>query len=259
MGDNYLKNFYTENNEDIRFKKSKGNSVEFETTMHYIKKYLKPGMKILELGAATGAYSITLAKMGYNVTAFELLDCNLDVLKKKAKRIKNIIPIQGNALDLSMFEDNSFDIVLSLGPMYHLYSKKDDIKAIKEALRVCKKGGILFFAYIPHSSCVFYTGVVKNKFSEIENLIDEKGRIKNLQEDIFSSHFSEDFEAYFKNLNIKKLHHLASDGLATGLREIVDRLSPKNYKAFLKWHLNTCERYDQLGWSNHLLYICKKL
>lgn len=255
----YLVDFYTNNNEDIRFTKSKGTNVEFQTTMRYIDKFLKPNFDILELGASTGAYSIPLSKKCKSVTAVELLDCNLDVLKQKAKRIKNLTPIKANALDLSQFKDNSFDMVLSLGPMYHLYTKKDDLKAIKEAIRVCKKGGIIFFAYLTHSSVIFYDGVVKNHFGKIKNLIDNNGVCVNTPEEIFSSHFTEDFEAYFKNLNVKKLHHVAADGLATCCRDMVNQLTQKDFQTFLEWHFNTCERADQLGWSSHVLYICKKI
>ena len=255
----FLVNFYKENDESTRFKRSKGTNVEFETTMHYIKKYLKPNCKILELGASTGNYSIPLAKMGYDVTAVELLDENLDVLKQKSKKLKNITPIKANALDLSQFKDNTFDLVLSLGPMYHLYTKKDDKKAINEAIRVCKKGGILFFAYLTHSSVIFYEGVVKNNFKNIGYAINDKGEAKNSPEEIFSSHFCDEFENYFKDLKVKKLNHVATDGLATCCRTFFDNLSKKDYETFLRWHFSTCERTDQLGWSSHVLFICKKM
>ena len=81
----YLEEFYSVKDEDKRFSKSKGIYVEFATTMRYVQKFLKPNSKILELGAATGAYSIPLAKLGHDVTAVELLDCNIDVLKQKIK------------------------------------------------------------------------------------------------------------------------------------------------------------------------------
>lgn len=118
---------------------SKHQKVEYFTTMRYIKKYLKKGMKIIEIGAGTGAYSVELAKQGYDVTAVELVKRNLDVLKQNGKGIKNLHPIQGDALDLTKFAGNSFDMVLSFGPMYHLFDEKDKMKAIKEAVRICKK------------------------------------------------------------------------------------------------------------------------
>ena len=259
MDTGFLNDFYKVRNEDERLTKSKGINVEFVTTMHYIEKYLKPNSKILELGASTGAYSVPLAKQGHEVVAVELLDCNLDVLKNKAKDMQNLTPIKANALDLSQFEDNSFDMVLSLGPMYHLYTKKDDIKAINEAIRVCKKGSIIIFAYITPSSTIFYEGVVKNGFDKINSFIDKKGHIKNIPERIFSTHFPDEFEKYFENKNVKKLHQVAAEGVANLCREAMDKLNQQQYEMYLKWHLNTCERIDQLGISSHILYICKKV
>ena len=86
--ENLIVNHYTNNYiEDERFV-TKGKRLEYITTMHYIKKFAKRGCKILEIGAGTGAYSIELAKMGYNVTAVELVESNLNVMKKKAEGIK---------------------------------------------------------------------------------------------------------------------------------------------------------------------------
>ena len=257
-GDNlYLDSFYKTKDEDIRFL-DKGQYVEFATTMRYIQKFLKPNSKILELGAATGAYSIPLAQMGHDVTSVELLDCNLNVLKKKAKKIKNITPVKANALDLSQFKDNTFDMVLSLGPMYHLYTKKDDLKAIKEAIRVCKKGGVMFFAYITNSATVFRVGVIKNDFKCFDGILKKDGSIINTPQGVFSCHFTEEFNSYFKNLNVQKITEVAADGLADIFKKIMADLSKDDYERFLNWHFSTCERKDQLGWSSHVLYICKK-
>ena len=68
----------------------------------------------------TGRYSIALAKEGFEVDAVELTDHNLYIMNSKLEGMHNIRTYQGNALDLSLFRDESFDITLVLGPMYHL-------------------------------------------------------------------------------------------------------------------------------------------
>ena len=67
-----LTEYYSTYDEDGRLR-SKHGSVEFLTTMRYIEKYLKPGMRILEIGAGTGRYSHALAQKGYEVDAVELV------------------------------------------------------------------------------------------------------------------------------------------------------------------------------------------
>ena len=95
----YLINFYNSYDEDSRLV-SKHVMVEFLTTMHYIEKYLKPGDRVLEIGAGTGRYSHTLARQGYSVDAVELVEHNIEVFKSNTKENENINIFQGNALDL---------------------------------------------------------------------------------------------------------------------------------------------------------------
>ena len=82
--------------------------------------------------SGTGRYSVQLAGEGYDVTAVELVKYNLGILKSKKSSVK---AYQGNALNLSRFEADQFDMVLVFGPMYHLYTKEDKVKALKEAKR----------------------------------------------------------------------------------------------------------------------------
>ena len=156
-----LNKFYNEVcDEDARLN-AKHRQLEFLTTDRYVQKYLKPGAKILEVGAGTGKYSIYYAKQGYSVNAIEYVQHNLDVLKTKITDDMNICAEQGDAIDLSRFEDNTFDIVLVLGPLYHLYTEDEVNKCIVEARRVCKNDGVMMFAYLPNDSIMISWGLLK--------------------------------------------------------------------------------------------------
>ena len=133
-------------NEEARLH-SKATRVEFLTTIKYIEKYLKPEMKILDIGAGAGEYSLYFAEKGFDVTAIELADSNIAAFRKKLKPEHNIKLSQGNAVDLSCYPDENFDIVLMFGPLYHLHSENDRQKAIAEAKRVAKKDAVLFFCF----------------------------------------------------------------------------------------------------------------
>lgn len=131
-------NYYNTYDEDRRLTR-KSRLPEYLITMKYIKKYLKPNSKILEIGAGTGRYSIALADMGYEIDAVELVPHNIEIMQKKVKSEHRINIYQGNACDLSFVESESYDIVLLLGPMYHLFNNEDKHKAICEAIRQQKK------------------------------------------------------------------------------------------------------------------------
>ena len=115
----YLIDFYNSYDEDSRLVLKHG-SVEFLTTMRYIDKYIKPGDRVLEIGAGTGRYSHALARQGYAVEAVELVEHNIEIFRQTMQPGENITITQGNAMDLSNYPDKEYDITLLLGPLYHL-------------------------------------------------------------------------------------------------------------------------------------------
>ena len=165
-----LELYYNKFNEEKRLNSRHG-QVEFITSMKYIHKYLenmeadkkKEEIKILDVGAGTGRYSVPLANEGYDVTAVELVKHNLGRLKQKNSSVK---AYQGNAMKLSRFEDESFDAVLVFGPMYHLLEKEEKVKALQEAKRVVRKGGIIFVAYIMNEYSVLTYGFKERHIRE---------------------------------------------------------------------------------------------
>lgn len=98
----YLSEYYSKYDKDSRLAPKHG-QVEFLTTMRYISQYLMTGMRVLEVGAATGRYSHALAKNGFQVDAIELIEYNIDIFKSKTTPDERISVRQGNAVDLSFF------------------------------------------------------------------------------------------------------------------------------------------------------------
>ena len=251
-------NNYTDYDEDSRLVKDRAHNIEYLTTMRYIQKFLKPGAKILEIGAATGRYSIALSKMGYEVTAVDLTPRYVEIMKHKSRRLKNFQCMVADALDLSMFKDNSFDLVLNFGPMYHLFNQKDKNQAIKETIRVAKKNGVCMFAYISNACLMTDYGLRHDKVEYLCSVMDDFGKIRDIPEEIFATFYIENFKKLFIKTKTKYITNVATDGIAPAMREWVNQLSKKSFEKFLHWHFITCERLDQQGYSNHLLYICKK-
>lgn len=260
-GKKIITEIYDNYDEDARLVKNKKGQLEYFTTMAYIHKYLKPGMKVLEVGAGTGRYSIALAKEGYEVTAVELVKSNLAVLKKNAKGIKNITAFQGDALDLSRFKNDSFDMVLVLGPMYHLYSHEDQNQAINEALRVAKTGAALMFAFIPVHSLIYGWGMEGNNLKEAieENFTKDFKTFLQYPEQKFTGFEITAFKKLFKDKNITPLHLIATDSvMELEEQRICFQMTDEEFELFKKYHLATCEKPELIGLSFHALYICKK-
>lgn len=256
----YLNEFYKNYDEESRLLSRHG-MVEFITTMKYIEKYLKSDMRIIEIGAATGRYSHTLAQKGYQVDAVELLEHNIEIFKKNTLENENITITQGNAIDLSSFESNTYDITLILGPMYHLYTENDKLKALSEAIRVTKKGGIIFSAYCMGDASIANYGF---RQGEIHNIIEKcmlnPDTFETFSEawDIFELYRKEDIDKLRSNFKVTQLHYLATDGYANHMRDTLEQMDEKTYELFIKYHLATCERLELTGYSNHTLDIFRK-
>lgn len=254
-----LRSFYDDIDEDSRLDRSRQGQLEYLTTMNYIHRYAKAGVKILEIGAGTGRYSIALAKEGYKVTAVELVESNLEVLKKNSNGIKDIVSYQGDALNLDIFEDNQFDITLLFGPMYHLYNKKDVHKALDEAIRVTKTGGIILTAFLSVYAIMNNNYLKETLAAGIEMNFDDNYKVKHFEDQLFTGYDIVEFEQLFESRNTKYLTTAAVDNileLAEGRTDF--KMSDADFELFVKYHLATCEKRELLGSSSHLLYICKK-
>ena len=251
--------FYDGYREDIRLEKSRHGQLEYLTTMHYINKMTAANSSVLEIGAGTGRYSIALAQKGYKVTAFELADRNFDILKSNAKGIKNLDCYQGDALDLSRFEDNSFDLTLVLGPMYHLFTKEDMLKALNEAVRVTKPDGIIMTAFLSIHA-IMHNNYLQGNFADgfRENFTDDF-KVRHFPEQFFTGFYIDEFEALFDTLHVKHITTIATDSILE-LAEMTKNfaMSDEDFDLFAKYHLHNCEKREYLGSSSHLLHICKK-
>lgn len=242
-------------NEDSRLNHSKAARVEFITTTRYIEKYLKPGMKILDVGAGAGEYSLYFARSGFEVSALELTDSNIAAFRKKLLPEDNIDLVQGNALDLSRYADDSFDIVLVFGPLYHLHSEDDRLRCIAEAKRVCKKDGKLFFAFI------FNDIVILTMFAEHPDYFvngDYNKETFDLLDFPFVFHTVQECRELLSRGGVKLLHQVASDGVSELLAGKINDMDEESYAQYLRYHAYICEKPEFLGMSNHLLFVGEK-
>lgn len=258
----HLIDFYNNYDEESRLALTHG-SVEFLTTMRYIEKYIRPGDCVLEIGAATGRYSHALARQGYAVDAVELVEHNIEIFRQNTQSNETITITQGNALDLSAFPENEYDITLLLGPLYHLYTKEDKQQALREAIRVTKQGGVIFAAYVISDGCLLDEGFNRGNIDVAEYI--EKGLIdpqtfaaKSEPKNLFELVRKENIDDLMSLFPVTRLHYVASDGFALCMRESVDKMDNNAFELYLKYHFATCEREDLVGITSHAIDIFRK-
>lgn len=256
-----LTEFYSNYDEEGRLL-SKHGSVEFLTTMRYIEKYLRPGMRILEIGAATGRYSHTLARKGYAVDAVELVQHNIDIFKNLTQPGENVTIRQGDARDLPFLQDQQYDLVLLLGPMYHLFTREDQTQALSEALRITRKGGILMAAYCGNEATMvqycFGRGMLKEeKYQKLVDPVTFKAASDPAE--LFELYRREDIDALMSNFATQRLHYVGTDMATNYMRPVIDEMDETLFEMYLRYHFVICERPDCVGVSHHILDIHRKL
>ena len=91
-----------------------------------------------------------LAAHGYHVTLVDLVHANLALARRMAAAVGGVHLecLHGNALDLSQFASARYNAVLLLGPLYHLLTLEERTRAVREAVRVLRPGGILGAAFL---------------------------------------------------------------------------------------------------------------
>ena len=235
--------------------------LEFITTTNYIDKYLKPGDRILKIVAGTGQYSLYYASKGYEVDSLELVSRNIDIMRSKVTNSMNIKITQGNAIDLSMYDDNTFEVTLLLGTMYHLFKKAEIRKALDEAIRVTKNGGHIYIAFILFDLTMISWGFVdKNIYDNIgDNKQVSNDFMPNNREDLlFNMIYYKDICRLVRSFPVKEICYVATDGIGRLIRKEINEMDDKEYELYVKYHLSICEREDLIGYSGHILSIIEK-
>jgi ubiquinone/menaquinone biosynthesis C-methylase UbiE len=262
-----IEEYYNKFNEEKRLNSRHG-QVEFRISMKYIHEYLdkaladsgsgdKSDIRLLDIGAGTGRYSVALSDEGYDVTAVELVKYNLGILKQKSSRVR---AIQGNALNLKKLESNYFDVTLLFGPMYHLFEFDDKNKALGEAKRVTKPNGVILVAY-----CMNEYGVITYGFKErhvlecMENgRFGEDFKTVSSPSELYDYMRLEDIDSLNEAQGLERIKIISPDGPANYMRPFLNQLSDEEFETFIQYQAATCERMDLIGAGAHTVDILRK-
>lgn len=255
-----IRGFYGKYDEDGRLQRSRHGQLEYAVTMNYIHRFAAPGDSVLEVGAGTGRYSIALAKEGMDVTAVDLLESNLALLRKNSKGLEHLRAFKGDATDLKDFTDQSFDVTLVLGPLYHLYEKEDIDKAIDETIRVTKENGIILFAFISVFGIMYANYFYGRWAAGQEENFTEDYKVRHFKEQLFTGYDVVEFEKLFDGKPVQWITTTGTDGFLEPIEGRPDfEITDQDFAAFVDWYLAFSEKRELLGNTLHLLYICRKL
>lgn len=162
---NYVVDSYENYKEENRLTTNNARRIEFVTTTRVLDEIIGTKSKILDCAAGTGIYAFWFADKGHDVTATDITPRHIDIINRTlTNKNYHMNTSVLDATDMSCFADDSFDIVLNMGPFYHLITEEQREKCMKECLRVLRKGGLLVTAYIPRYYVFQYIATSNEKY-----------------------------------------------------------------------------------------------
>lgn len=259
-----LEQYYNKFHEEHRLQTRHG-LVEFNTSLFYIneaaaslKKNPDTQLKIADIGAGTGRYSVELCHQGFDVTAVELVKHNLEILRSKHENIKTW---QGDAQNLSFLNDETFDITLLFGPLYHLHGTENKLKALNEAKRITKKGGIILAAYVMNEYSVIQYCFREHHWKEVndKNGISKDFHLICTQDDLYDYARISDINDLDNKAGLERIKIISADGAADYMRRELNEMTEEEFNAFLKFNLSVCEKPELTGAGSHTVDILRKI
>ena len=256
---------YEEMDEEQRLQSSLARRVEFISTVEALAPYYFSDMKILDVGCGAGVYSLYWADAGAHVTAIDLVPKHIKRLNKLVEKsglsVKTYV---GNAVDMPFFNEKTFDMVLCLGPLYHLTSEADRKKCLDECIRVTNINGIIAFAYIsPYSvfPCLLRGNLSRISRELMGKIVDAK-QITSDDPCCFWTdnkyYAPDDIEVWLEQAGLTIEDHLATDGQSIAFQSVINGMNASEFDIWMEYHRKICRVPSLLGASNHGLVIARR-
>ena len=248
--------------EDSRHAWSRSQSLEFHYTKKAMDGYINKDTRVLEIGCATGYYAMHYADKCKEYVGIDLSPPHIRIFTQKIaeNKLTNVSCMVGDAVNLEGIEDDSFDVVLCLGPMYHLPHDERNL-VFTECVRVCKPGGNVAVAYI--NKVGVYVGVCVGfgKYSEIypneqaNEYVLRQSR-DDIRSDLFYYTMPEEITAAAAEHGLEKISNTATDFFIT--QGFIDQMDDATFEIYMELADEMAKYESCTGMSNHALLICRK-
>lgn len=250
-----IEKHYNKHPEDKRLLRRHG-IVEFETTMHHLHRFLKRDDLVLDIGAGTGRYTSALMAEGYAVKAVELVQRNIDVFLEREPMAD---VVKGDARNMPFIESDTADVTLLLGPLYHLIGDDDKLKALNEAKRITKPGGLIFVAYLMNEYSILSYCFDEDRIGELmaSGAVDSDFHIRTQEGELYDYIRLEDINRLNEMAGLERVTIFSPDGAADYMRTRLNRMSEDTFARFVEYQKCISERNELLGAGSHTVDVLR--
>lgn len=259
---NQIESWYDNNYDEWeRFNRHK---IEFDITKRYLDQYIVgKNIEIFDIGGGPGRYSFYLAEKGHKVSLLDLSNKNIEVAKAKAKELNIELEnyIHGNALQLDEYEEK-YDVILLMGPLYHLVKEEERRLAVENSLRLLKSGGIIVASFISKYAPIQDNLIQPCKINDIKALLNYLNDGENKAGQGFTSaYFSSPNEAMslMSDFGIQELVFAGIENILGCKEKEIYSLNEEEYNKWIEICFQLSTDKNLIGTSQHFLYIGQKI
>lgn len=250
-----IEKHYNKHPEDLRLQRRHG-IVEFETTMYHLHRYLQPDHQILDIGAGTGRYTSALMAEGYHVKAVELVKRNIEVFLKR-EPLADVV--QGDARNMPFLTTGTADVTLLLGPLYHLIGDDEKLKALREAKRVTKPGGLIFVAYLMNEYSILSYCFDEERINDLmaRGVVSDDFHVRVQDGELYDYVRLDDINRLNREAGLERVTIFSPDGAADYMRTRLNQMSTETFARFIEYQRCISERPELIGAGSHTVDVLR--
>ncbi len=265
---NEVRQFYDESPE-MEWARLGEHPFEFLLTTSMLDRYINPGHSILDIGGGPGRYAIYYAAKGNAVTLLDLSPGNIALAKEKASEAGvGLTALPANCLDVDELNLPMYDIVLLMGPLYHLQTQGERVRAVEIALRRLKPGGILACSFILDFADIIFRmrnipGAIGQEYEDeywqqlVSGIIKGEGYTGPA---FTQAHFisQNQIEPFMAQFGLEKLHLFGQEGILAPCENQILQAPEQEQAQWLELAKRLLEVPQLLAYSEHAMYIGRK-
>ena len=247
--------------ENCRAEKSRSGALEFHYTKRHLEGFITQNDRILEVGCATGYYGMYYADKCREYVGIDIVPNHIEIFQSKIDTagLENVSCHVGDATNISEIPNGSYDVVLCLGPIYHLPPAEQD-KVMAECSRVCKDGGVVAIAYLnsvgEYAGCCVHDEWRAHYPNRRANELVLRQFVDDVHENVFFFTMPEGIEAQAADHGLTKIKNLGTHFMI--MMSVVNNMTDDQFALLEPVYDQMTSHETCTGMSNHALLICRK-